>query len=175
MKKVFALTLLFIAFIAQTGSAEVKICIVDLQAALDESEAGKKAVADMKHVFTVKQKEIENKRAALKVMQDDLNNQSALLTEEAKQDKLEIYQKELKKLQRYIQDSNEEMKKKEGEHVQKIAEQLKDMVKQLGKELGYDLILEAQESGVLHNSPSIDITKLVIERFDRSWNARNRK
>ena len=90
MKRVFALTILFIALVVQTGSAEVKICIVDLQAALDESEAGKKAVADMNRVIKAKEKEIEDKREALKVMQDDLNNQRSLLTEEAYQDKLEI-------------------------------------------------------------------------------------
>jgi len=175
MKKIVAVIVMFVGICLNQGFAEVKIRVVDLQRALDESTAGKRAVVEMKRVFKVKQDEIERKKAALKLMQDELNVQSGLLSEDAKQDKLEEYQKELKVLQRHIQDSNDEMKKKEGEYVNKIAVELRELVRVMGKESGYDIILEAQEAGTLYSSASIDITNPVIERYDRDWNARNRK
>jgi len=57
--------------------------------------------------------------------------------------------------------------------VGKIARELRDVVKSLGKELGYDLILEYQESGVLYRSAAVDITDQVIARYDEEQKAKN--
>ena len=76
-------------------------------------------------------------------------------------------------MQRLVQDSNEELKRKENELVGEIAKELRDVVKRLGKELGYDLILEYQESGVLYKSDIVDLTTQVIERYDNEQKAKN--
>jgi outer membrane protein len=65
------------------------------------------------------------------------------------------------------------MKRKENELVGKIARELRDVVKRLGRELGYDLILEYQESGVLYKSEIVDITSQVISRYDKEQKAKN--
>jgi outer membrane protein len=165
--------LVLFLFVVSAG-AEIKIAVVNLQKALDESTAGKKAVEEMRDLFGAKQKTIENKRAELKQMQQELNNQSSLLTEQAKKDKLEVYQQDMKELQRYIQDSNDEMKKRENEYISRIARELRNVVMRIGKELNYDLIIEAQEAGVLYHSNVIDMTVSVIDRYNSEWNARKK-
>jgi outer membrane protein len=173
MRKFVVSIFLMLLFIVVHNVDAQKIGLVNLQKALDESSAGKVAVENMRKVFEAKQKVIENKKADLKQMQQELNSQSSLLSEEAKKEKLTLYQQEMKELQRLVQDSNEELKRKENELVGKIARELRDVVKKLGKELGYDLILEYQESGVLYKSETVDLTHQVIERYDNEKKAKN--
>jgi outer membrane protein len=168
-----AIFLMLFFLMAHNAQAQIKIGVVNLQRALDESAAGKKAVEDMRKIFESKQKTIEKRKSDLKQMQQELNSQSSLLSEEAKREKMNLYQQEMKELQRLVQDSNEELKRKESELVGKIARELRGIVKSLGKDLGYDLILEYQESGVLYRSDAVDITSQVIARYDKEQKARN--
>lgn len=168
-----AIIVMLLFVMAHNVEAQVKIGVVSLQRALDESAAGKKAVEDMRRIFESKQKTIESRKNDLKQMQQELNSQSSLLSEEAKREKMNLYQQEMKELQRLVQDSNEELKRRESELVGKIARELRDVVKSLGKELGYDLILEYQESGVLYRSAAVDITDQVIARYDEEQKAKN--
>lgn len=172
MKKIFVgLFVLMISFVT-LGFSEVKIGVVNLQRALDESDSGKAAVEKMKAEFSQMQDKINKETELLKKMQEDINNQSSLLTEEAKQKKIEEYQKRYKDAQRLVSDSNEAMKKKEQQYVGKIAQELVDLVERMGKELNYDIVIEAKESGVLYNSKKIDLTDLVIERYNKEFNAK---
>lgn len=56
----------------------------------------------------------------------------------------------------------------------KIAGELRDVVEKLGKELGYSVIFEKRESGVLYNADSADITRLVVERYNKEWNSKKK-
>ncbi|UOD35029.1 OmpH family outer membrane protein [Deferribacteraceae bacterium V6Fe1] len=169
MKKILGVLLVLSMFITTGAFAEVKIGVVNMQKALDESDAGKDAVAKMKKEYDQMQQEINKESEALKKMQEELNNQSSLLTEEAKQKKLDEYQKKLKEVQRLVKDANDELKKKEQDYVAKIARELAELVEKLGKELNYDLIVEAKESGVMYNSKKIDITDILIDRYNKEW------
>lgn len=173
MKKIFLVLLSFI-FMSGLALSNTKIAVFDMQRALDESDAGKAAVESMKKEYQELQKEIDTKSLELKKMQDEINAQSAILSDDAKQSKMDEYQKKLKDLQRIIKDANEEFKKKEQNLVAKIAGELRDIVEKLGKELGYSVIFEKRESGVLYSSDTVDITKLVIERYNKQWNSKKK-
>lgn len=173
MKKIFLVLLSFI-FMSGLAFSNTKIAVFDMQRALDESDAGKAAVESMKKEYQELQKEIDTKSLELKKMQDEINAQSAILSDDAKQSKMDEYQKKLKDLQRIIKDANEEFKKKEQNLVAKIAGELRDIVEKLGKELGYGVIFEKRESGVLYSSDTVDITKLVIERYNKQWNSKKK-
>jgi outer membrane protein len=169
MKKILGALLIFTLIFGAAAFAETKIGVVNMQRALDESDAGKDAVAKMKKDYDQMQQRINEESEVLKKMQEELNNQSSLLTEEAKQKKIDEYQKKLKEVQRLINDSNEELKKKEQEYVGKIAKDLAELVEKLGKELNYDIIVEAKESGVMYNSKKVDMTDMLIDRYNKEW------
>jgi len=83
------------------------------------------------------------------------------------------YQDKLKNLKRMIEDSNSKLKRQERSYVNRITEDLIQVVKELGKELKYDIVMEKQEAGVVHNSETVDITPIVIERYNKEWNNEN--
>lgn len=174
MKKILVVFVLLMAVFTGLAFANSKIAVFDMQKALDESLAGKDAVESMKKEYQALQKDIDTKSMELKKMQDELNAQSAILSEDAKQAKMDDYQKKLKSLQTTIKDANDDFKKKEQMLVNKIANELRDVVEKLGKELGYSVIFEKREAGVLYNADASDITNLVVERYDKEWKTRKK-
>lgn len=173
MRKIATIAVLFVLAFSTVAIAELKIAVVDLQKALDESDAGKAASKKIEQEYKEMQAKIQKKRDELQSMQAELNSQSSILSEQAKQNKMAEYQDELKNLKRMVDDSNAELQRQERSYVSKIADDLTEVVRKLGKELKYDIILERQEAGVVHNSETVDITPLVIERYNKEWNAEN--
>lgn len=173
MKRLAVISLMFIFALTSMAFAELKVGVVDMQQALDECEAGKAAASKMEKKYKEMQEKIQKKREKLQSMQTELNSQSGVLSEQAKQNKMAEYQDKLKNLKRMIEDSNSKLKRQERSYVNRIAEELTQVVKELGKELKYDIIMEKQEAGVVHNSETVDITPIVIERYNKEWNNEN--
>ena len=173
MRKIAVISFMFIFALTSMAFAELKVGVVDMQKALDECDAGKAAAKKMEKEYKEMQQKIQKRRDKLQNMQTELNSQSGVLSEQAKQNKMAEYQKKLKDLKRMIEDSNSELKRQERSYVNRIAEELTKVVSELGKELKYDIIMEKQEAGVIHNSETVDITPIVIERYNKEWNAEN--
>lgn len=174
MKKLLMAFVAGFIFMGGLAYAETKIAVFDMQRALEESAAGKDAVESMKKEYQSVQKDIDTRSLELKKMQDEINAQNSILSDDAKQAKMDEYQRKLKDLQRIIKDANDDFKKKEQVVVSKIATELKDVVEKLGKELGYNIIFEKRESGVLYNMESADITKLAIDRYNKEWKSKKK-
>lgn len=172
MRKVLVVLAVLSLMFTTTAFAASKIGVVNMQAALDKCDAGNASIERIKKLYGQKQVEIDSKTKYVQQLQEELNNQGSLLSESARQEKLETYQKEMKNLQRFIQDSKEELKRKEKEAVGTIGKELSVVTKQLGKELKYDLILEERETGSVYVSEKIDITDLVVDRYNKEWNAK---
>jgi outer membrane protein len=173
MKKLTAISLMFIFALTSMAFAELKIGVVDMQRALDECDAGKEAATKMEQEYKEMQAKIQKRRDELQNMQAELNSQSGVLSEKAKNEKMAEYQTKLKNLQRMVEDSNQELKRKERTYVSEIANDLTEVTMKLGEELGYDIVMEKQEGGVVYNADTVDITPLVIERYNKEWNAEN--
>ncbi|MEC9491786.1 OmpH family outer membrane protein [Flexistipes sp.] len=173
MRKIAVISFMFIFVLSSMAFAELKVGVVDMQKALDECDAGKAAAKKIEQEYKEMQEKIQKKREELQNMQTELNSQSGVLSEQAKQNKMAEYQDKLKDLKRMIEDSNAELQRQERSYVNRIAEDLTQVVRELGKELKYDIIMEKQEAGIIHNSETVDITPIVIERYNNEWNAEN--
>ncbi|AEI15579.1 outer membrane chaperone Skp (OmpH) [Flexistipes sinusarabici DSM 4947] len=173
MRKIAVISFMFIFVLSSMAFAELKVGVVDMQKALDECDAGKAASKKIEQEYKEMQEKIQKKREDLQNMQTELNSQSGVLSEQAKQNKMAEYQDKLKDLKRMIEDSNAELQRQERSYVNRIAKELTQVVSELGKELKYDIIMEKQEAGIVHNSETVDITPIVIERYNKEWNAEN--
>jgi outer membrane protein len=145
------------------GADTVKIAYVDLQNALNTSDAGKEA----KKIFSEKvkkiQKSLEAKQAELKKLKDNMEKQGLILSEKARTEKEKEYQKELRDFERLGKDSQDEFNREEVEISQKIIDQLRKIINKIGGEGSYTIILEKTRSGILYASDAVDLTDKVIK------------
>ena len=155
------------ASVAFSAEKTVKIGYIDLQKALNESDTGKEAKASFNKRVEELQKVLDEKQNELKKLQEELEKQKGLLTPEARAEKEKTYQQKIKDAQRFAKDSQEELQQKDAELTKKILRDLRDVIKKMGADDGYTIILEKGEAFVLYAADGVDITEKVIKAYNK--------
>lgn len=116
--KVITFCCLFFALIMLPMSLRaadtVKFGSIDVQKVLNESETGKKAKSDLESLIKTRQSSIDEKGKAIEKLRADIEKQASVLSAEARKNKEDELEKLLREYQRIVQDSQTEIKKKEG-------------------------------------------------------------
>ena len=163
---VLGASLLFIPFGCFAASGQVKIAYVDLQEALNSSDAGKKA----KDVFKVEvdrlQKDLDKRQGELKKVGEELEKQGYLLSDETRAKKERDYQVKIKEFKRFYQDSQEKLQGKDVQLTKKILMDLRAIISKIGQDGGYSMILEMSEGKILYAPKTLDLTSEVIKRYN---------
>ncbi len=156
------------------GADGVKIGYVDLRVALNESDSGKKAKAELESVIKTKQAAIDEKGKTIDRMKQELEKQASALSADAKKSKEDEIERLVRDYQRLVQDAQNDVKKKESEITGSILKELRDVVDKIGQADGYSLILENVEGIILYSRKDLDITDRVIKNYNE-WKAKQKK
>lgn len=171
MKVHKALVLLAGAALLVLGTAAddggVKIGVVDIDQAISSTDEGKAA----REEFARKQREAQGKVQPMldryKALEEELKAKKFVLSDEA------LFQKQLDQVEmrNEIQSKMKELegqmqvdqKRLEGPLVAKLGE----IIEAIGKEGGFTLIIRRGTPGVLYTREALDITDLVIQRYNK--------
>ena len=147
-------------------SAELKVASVDIQRAVNESNAGKEAKKTIMKEVEKFQQQIAGKQKDLQQLKDALDKQAPMLNPEARAAKEKDYQTKIRDFQRWGEDNQNEINQKRMEMERNIAIGLTKVIQKVGADEGFTLILEDNEQIVLYTSKAIDITDRVIKAYD---------
>ena len=166
-----ATLLLALAALLVVGTAAqdepVKIGVVDIDQAISSTEEGKAA----REEFARKQREAEAKIQPLveryRGLEDDLKAKKFVLSDDA------LFQKQLDlaEMRNQIQNKMKELegqlqvdqKRLEGPLTKKLVEIIEDA----GKNRGFSMILRRGAPGVLYTREALDITDIIIEKYNQ--------
>jgi outer membrane protein len=158
--------MILLGWFGSVWAADLKIAYVDIQKAVNESNAGK----DAKKVITKDvekfQGQIADKQKALQTMKESLEKQAPMLNPDARATREKEYQNKLREFQRWGEDTQNEINQKRMEMERNISIGLQKVIQKVGADEGYTLILEKNESIVLFVSKALDITDRVIKAYD---------
>ncbi len=174
MKKFLLVTILGLfmlsaGMVSTTFAKEaVKVGVVDLLRALNESETGKKAKTELESLIKSKQSPIEEKYKRIESLRADLEKQAAILSADARKARTEEIGRLERDFQRLIADSQAEVQKKQMELENKILKDLRNVINAIAQEGKYSLIIERADGLVLYADKSIDITDAVIKKYNES-------
>ncbi len=158
--------ILFWAF--PLGSAEpLKIAYVDMQKALNFCEAGKEAKKQMLAEVEKVQKILAGKQKELERLKEELEKRGMVMSETVRREKEREYQTKLRDFQRLQTDYQDELRRKDRELTEKILKDLEMIVKKIGEEGKYTIILERNQPTIIYISTALDLTEEVIKRFDQ--------
>ncbi len=166
MKKVCA-CLVFVGLLMASPLAyaqALKIGVFDMDRVFNES----KRWAKERDAFVKKSKALqeafEKKAAELKALKESLEKKAGMLSEQARKEKEREYQQKARELERLGQDSDTEIKQMNKESATRFNKSLLTVLKKLGHEEKYALILES--AVIPYSSKEIDITDQVLKAFD---------
>ena len=148
--------------------AEFKLAVVDQRRALLSSDGGKAAEKTLTQLQEKKKQELEPRSARCKKMQEDIEAQRFVLSEEAMQEKAIEFQSCQRDLERDFQAAKDEIAVQERKVLAPLAKKLEEAVKEIGKSKEFDLVLDRSTPGVLYAPDSLDVTDLVIKKLNEN-------
>ncbi len=151
---------------APAAAGPIRIAVIDTEKILLSSNAGKKAVADLKKLQEQREKELGARAQELKDLQGKINDGRLSLAQDKLADLSKQYEEKEIALRRAQDDATRELTKKRDEMLAAIDERVMPVINQVGKELGYTLIFRKFESGLIYADDGVDITNAVIQRID---------
>ncbi|MEM7435578.1 MAG: OmpH family outer membrane protein [Myxococcota bacterium] len=164
---VLALSAFVLANAATPADAQqLKIGVVDLQRAINETEDGRQAKRRLTKLFEERQKKLDGAQESLKSQKENIERQQGVLSEDALKKKVEKYQEDLMALQTEYVDYQRELSTAEAELTKKILDKMQSILRRIGQTDGYTLIIEANEGGVVWVPSNLDLTDVLIQRYN---------
>lgn len=175
MKKVLSgiVAVLACVLIAQGAQAqENKFAYIDAQRLLLESIPGKAAAGEMEKLQKDKQAQLERLESSIKKLGEQLAAKTPAMSEKAKSDLEEQYQRELRDRERFLKDAQEELRKKEAALIKPIRDDLDKIIDEYGRKNNIDLILDVKAPGIIYASDRIDVTASILEIYNKQSQAK---
>jgi len=169
-KSIYLMTIItLLVFVWSTGSwAADKIGFINLQEIMQGSNAGKKAAEEFKKFYDKETQDIKNAEKELKKMKEELEKQSSLMTQNSKNEKEAAYQKKMRDYQLLVNDTNEELKKRDQEMTQKLMPGIIKIVRSIAEKEKYTLVLDVATMPIPYYAKENDFSHKVIEEFNKT-------
>ena len=146
--------------------AELKLGCIDIQKAVNECNAGKEAKKVIAKELEKFQRVYGEKQQELQGMKESLEKQALMLNPDVRAAKERDLQSKNREFQRWMEDTQNEVKQKGAEMERNISFGLQKVIQKVGTDEGYTFILEKNENIVLFSSKAIDLTDKVIKVYD---------
>lgn len=148
-----------------------KVGVVDQQAVLERSKAGKRALEGLKEFSAARQRIVSADDEELKKLEAELKNQDSTLTDAQKHEKQEQFRVKFEGYQRRLQDFNREIQAKQKELAEEYQKKINQAASAVGEKAGYAAILDKGNDAtiriVIYAHESVDLTEQVLKEFDR--------
>ena len=152
------LSLVFALSSFTVHGAEIKLGFIDMQKAIQDTAAGKKAKKELEDEFNKKKKDLDKREADIKKMGEDFEKRSMAMNEESRMKKQGELQNEMKKYQELAGKSQMEIQKRERDLTQPIVTKLRAIIEDIAKKEDFTAILEKSEQSVMWAKKDIDLT-----------------
>jgi len=172
MGAVLAVTVLAVACRQGIGYAAetYKVGVVDQQAVLERSKAGKRALEALKEFSAARQRIVAADDGELKKLEADLKQETGL-TDAQRRDKQEQFRVKFENYQRRLQDFNREIQSKQKELAEEYQKKIDQAAAAVGAKTGLAVIFDKGNDNtikiVIYAQDSIDVTDQVLQEFDR--------
>jgi outer membrane protein len=146
--------------------AEAKIGYVDLQRALNESDAGRAARDRFREQMERVQGTLKKQKEEVERLRDEYDKKAMVLRDEERRNmEKDVEQKSLDFKRKY-EDYQRELKRTDNELTGAILSDLEGVVREMGERGGYTVIFETSSSAILYGDRAADLTDELIRTYN---------
>jgi outer membrane protein len=159
-----------LALTCVASAQQGKFAVINIQGAIISTKDGQKAAAELNAKTAPKKKELEQKQTEINSLQDQLNKGSNTLSETAKNDLYKNIEAKKKGLQREVEDAQADLEADQQKLLQQLGQKILAVIEKYSRDNGITMVVDVSspQTPVLYASPSIDITKEIIELYDKN-------
>ncbi len=150
--------------------AQIKLAIVNVNGAMIATRDGLKAASELNARRAIKSKEFEQKQTEILTLQNQLDKGANTLSEAAKNALFASIAAKKKTYQREAEDAQADLEADEQKILQQLGQKILAVVQRYAHDNGYTMVMDAGAgaSPVLYAAASIDITKEIVELYDKT-------
>src|SRR5712691_9668991 len=153
---------------APLAAVEQKIAVVDMQRALNECDAGKRAKDQVKAKFEHSQNQLKKQREDLDRLKEDYERKATVLKDEERRNLEKDLESRGLEFKRKYEDFQRDLKETDAELTKSIVQELYELVRDYGEKHGYTLVLEASSGALLYNDKTVDVTDEIVKLHNAS-------
>jgi len=155
---------------AQTGVPQTKVGIINIQGAIIGTKDGQKAANDLQARFDPKKKELDQMQSEIAGLRDQLSKGSNTMSEEAKATLIRQIDDKTKRFNRATEDAQAEFDAEQQKLIQGLGQKIMTVIDKYSRDNGFAIIFDVSspQTPVLYAANSIDITKDIIELYDKN-------
>jgi len=160
-------SVLVLGWAGVAAAEEVKIGIVDIEQALVSTDEGKAAREEINRKNRDARAQVEPLMEQRKTLAEDLQGKKYVLSDDA------MFQKQVQlaelenKIKSKIEELDGQLKIEQGKMLAPLQSKLQSIIESIGKEQGFTLILARNNPYVMYSREALDITDLVVARFNQ--------
>lgn len=147
-----------------------KVGVIQIQAALTATKEGQKAAAELETRMAPRKKELEAKQAEIKDLQEKLQKGGLTLSDSAKEDMTRGIDTRTKSFNRDVEDAQAELEQEQQKIVNALGGKMMQVIDKYAQANGFAIVLDvsSQNTPVLYAANQVDITKEVIDLYDKT-------
>ncbi|HXB70317.1 MAG TPA: OmpH family outer membrane protein [Candidatus Acidoferrales bacterium] len=153
---------------APTTAASTRVAIIDIQAAILNSQEGQKAVSDLRSQFEPKRAQLQHRQEELQTLQDRLTKSSAAMSDAAKEKLAAEIQSKGRTLKRDAEDMDAEAMEAQNKMGEQLGPKMYAVVEKYASQRGYHVVLDASnpQAPVYWADSSAVITGDLLKQYD---------
>ncbi|VAX25629.1 hypothetical protein MNBD_NITROSPINAE02-587 [hydrothermal vent metagenome] len=169
------LAFMFSGSVVHAADAPLKVGGVNLQAVVDGSKAGKRALNLVKTKAEKERDVIVAKQKAIKNMERELEQKSMMMVDSSLEEKRAKLSRLKREFELYRGDVQQSIQRAQGQEIRRLMKEIMTIIKTFAKENGYNLIIEKGGAGNIMGGPvvymedSMDITPVIIKLYDAQY------
>lgn len=155
---------------AAVSAPPTKVAVIQIQAALAATKEGQKAAADLEVKLAPRKKDLDGKQAEIKELQERLQRGGNTLSDSAKEDLTRNIDTKTKSYNRELEDAQAELEQEQQKVVGALGQKMMAVIDKYAQQNGFAIVLDvsSQNTPVLYASNTVDITKDVIDLYDKT-------
>lgn len=147
-----------------------KIGIINVQAAIVNTDDGKKALGNLETRFGPKRKQLEARQGEIQQLQAQLQKGGTVLGDEQKRKLMGDIDSRTKSFNREVEDAQAEVEQEQGKIYQELGQKMMGVIDKYARDKGFAVILDVstQQTPVLYAANDVDVTKDIIELYNKT-------
>ena len=146
---------------------DIRIGVINLQRALNESNAGQEAKKRFKAQLDRLQSDLERQKSQVDSLKDQLAKKALVMKGDELRNLEKDYQRKLREFERAYEDSQADLQAKDAELTRDLVKVLQSVIQDYGRRGGYTVILEQAGGALLYGAAHIDVTDAIIAEFNQ--------
>ena len=157
--------IIILSLAVSSQAAEMKIGMIDFQAAVEKSQPGQKIEAGLKKEGERMEAELTKDKDELTALKEKLEREAMVMSREAREEKEIEFRVKARNLQEKEKQYRNQFVGKQRQEVDKLRTVVLEIAQELGKKEGFALVLS--KVGVLYHDASVDLTDKVVQLLNQ--------